>query len=274
MSTVDFTLNSKECVTLFYVDENPSADETLVFLHGLGTTHECWMHQITYFSQQGYRVIAMDTPGFGRSKINVGNFSIKMAAECVSKLIEHLEIRNTTIIGHSMGGPLAIYTVSYYPKAIKRCVLISTFAKIRPTSVSYAFAFVKRFVLANLQDAAHQAEFIARKTFPDASETELREMLKKQILTTDEVVYREAVNELAKVNLRTEISKISIPTLIMKGTGDQTISPVLQEELFTKISGARQVTIQGGRHGMIFSKHALVNHYLSAFLSENEIIQK
>ena len=167
-----------------------------------------------------------------------------------------------------MGGPLTIYTVSYFPKAITRCILISTFAKIRPTSVSYAFAFVKRFVLANLQDAAQQAEFIAKKTFPGASEAELREILRTQILSTDKDVYREAVNELARVNLRDEISNIMLPTLIMTGTDDQTISPVLQEELFKKIPNAIQVKIKGGRHGMIFSQHELVNHYLSAFLNK------
>ena len=267
MSTVDFTLNSEECVTLFYVDENPSANETLIFLHGLGTTHESWMHQIDYFSQHGYRVIAIDTPGFGQSKITSGHFSIKLAADCVSKLISCLGIQNATIIGHSMGGPLAIYTVSYFPKAITRCILINTFAKIRPTSVSYAFAFVKRFVLANIQDAAHQAEFIARKTFPGASEAELRDILRNQIMSTDRDVYQDAVNELARVNLRTEITGISIPTMIMTGTADQTISPALQEELFEKIPNAVQVKIKGGRHGMIFSMHELINHYLDAFLS-------
>jgi pimeloyl-ACP methyl ester carboxylesterase len=267
MSTVDFTLNSKECVTLFYVDENPSAKETLVFLHGLGTTHESWTHQINYFSKRGYRVIAIDTPGFGQSKITSGSFSIPLAASCVAQLIEKLHLEHATIIGHSMGGPLAIYTSFYFPDAIERCALINTFAHIRPTNVTSAFAFVKRFVLANLQDAAHQAEFIANKTFPGESEAELREGLKNQILSTDRVVYREAVNELARVNLFHEAACLKIPILILTGTADQTISPILQQELFERIPNSIQLNIRGGRHGMIFSQHEIINHALEAFLN-------
>ncbi|MBI9051303.1 MAG: alpha/beta hydrolase [Anaerolineaceae bacterium] len=273
MSTVDFTLNSGDCVTLFYICKNAGAKKTLLFLHGLGTTHESWKHQIEYFQAAGYCVVAVDSPGFGQSKISKGHFSVELAAACIQNLLDYLHICKAIVVGHSMGGPLAIHCAIHAADYFDKCVLINTFARIKPTNLATAFAFVKRFVLANLQDTVHQAEFIAEKTFPGESEKELRETFKKHILSTDKVIYREAVNELARINYLNQLGSINIPTLVLTGMQDQTISPILQDELFERISNAIQIKVKNGRHGMIFSQHEVINHYLQGFLTDDHLIR-
>jgi pimeloyl-ACP methyl ester carboxylesterase len=266
MPTINFTLNSGECVTLFYIHENPRANKTLFFLHGLGTTHESWQMQIEYFSQKGYQVLAPDLPGFGKSQIIKGKFSPALVAACVNELLSTLSTSKVTIIGHSMGGPLAMTCCLKYPSLFERCILINTFVQIRLTNFASAFAYVKRFILANLQDAEHQAAFIAHKTFPGEQDQQLREMFQQQILEADKAVYRDAVNYLAKVNLKREIQFMQLPSLVISGLEDQTISPVLQHELMRFLPNAIEVNIKNGYHGMIFSQYAVINSVMNAFL--------
>jgi pimeloyl-ACP methyl ester carboxylesterase len=270
MPTVDFTLNSGDCVTLNYVQMNPSAVKTLFFLHGLGTTHECWVQQLDFFSVKDYRVVAIDLPGFGSSLIHQGKFGLELTTECVLQLLRYLGIQRTTLIGHSMGGPITIHSCFRYPQYFESCVLISTFSHLRPTSFSAALALAKRFLWANFQDATHQAEFIAQRTFPEASEGGLREAFVKQILSTNKDVYRNAVNLMARINLKKEAKNLTMPAFIITGMQDRTIAPQLQHELFMQIPNALELTLKDGRHGMIVNQAGIINRAIESFIQPDQ----
>jgi pimeloyl-ACP methyl ester carboxylesterase len=275
MPTVDFTLNSGDCVTLNYVQLNPGATKTLFFLHGLGTTHECWVQQMDYFGARDYCVIAMDLPGFGSSIIQRGKFGLDLTTECVIQLLCYLGIRRTTLIGHSMGGPITIDCCFRHPQYFENCVLISTFSRLRPTSLSAALTLIKRFVWANFQDAGHQAEFIAQRTFPEASESGLREEFIKQILSTNKDVYKNAVNLMARINLKKEAKSLTQSALVLIGMQDRTIAPRLQHELFMQIPNALELTLKDGRHGMIVNQAGIINRAIEAFIQlDSELAPK
>ena len=267
MPTIDFTLNSGDCVSLFYEHRNPGAEQSILFLHGLGTTHESWQKQIHYFEQKGYQVFAPDIPGFGASGITHGRFSASLVADSMEVVFKTHGISEAVIIGHSMGGPLAIHCCLAYPERYTKCILSNTFAHIRLTSVSSAFAYLKRFVLANLQDSEQQAAFIAHKTFPGEDDRQLREMFQQQILQTDKDVYKDAVNLLARVNLLPALHDLKLPCLVITGLEDQTIPPKLQHELMRHLPHAIEVGIQHGKHGMIFSQGDLINTVMEDFLT-------
>lgn len=244
---------------MHYVQKNPDAEKSLIFVHGLGTMHACWEQQVDYFSCRGYQVIALDLPGFGNSKIIQGKFDLDLCAECIFQLAESLDLRRLSIIGHSMGGPISLHCCYEQPWRFDHCVLISTFSRIRPTSRSATLALLKRFVWANFQDAESQAAFIAQRTFPNSSEQQFRDEFKKQILGTDKIVYRQAINLMARINLKQEAQNLKVPVLVITGMQDQTISPRLQYELFCQLPNANQFLIKEGHHGMIVRQAALIN---------------
>ena len=268
MPTLDFTLNSGECGTLFYEHRNPGAEDTLLFLHGLGTTHESWIHQLDYFQQRGFQVLAPDIPGFGASKLTFGHFSINLVTDCIQALLNQHQIKKTIIVGHSMGGPLTMQCCMANPERFEKAIFSNSFAHIRLTSFSSAFAYIKRFILANLQDADRQAAFIAHKTFPGDQDQALREMFQQQIVQTDKTVYKDAVNLLAHIDLRKALHAIQFPCLVLAGLEDQTIPPVLQHELMRYLPNAIEVCVQHGRHGMIFSQAALINTVIWDFIQQ------
>ena len=104
-----------------YLDEG-KGERTLVFIHGLANYALVWKKNIEYLSQY-YRCIAIDLPGNGLSDKNPHPFSIKFFAESVNNFIAALGLTNVTIVGHSMGGQVAMTTAINYPTCADALVL-------------------------------------------------------------------------------------------------------------------------------------------------------
>ena len=104
-----------------YIDEGTGA-RTLVFIHGLANYALVWKKNIDYLKQY-YRCIAIDLPGNGLSDRNEHEFTMDFFAESVYNLIVALGLLNVCIVGHSMGGQVAITTVIKYPECANALVL-------------------------------------------------------------------------------------------------------------------------------------------------------
>jgi len=114
--------------TLFYFDckpKNSASDPTLVFIHGLGDEADTWRHVIPLFNAKGYRCIAIDLPGFGRS-IWHGKINVRRHADAVIEVINDCGITgcNTVLVGSSMGCGIAELAATKRPDLIKSLILI------------------------------------------------------------------------------------------------------------------------------------------------------
>ena len=104
-----------------YVDEG-KGEKTLLFIHGLANYALVWKNNIDYL-KQFYRCIAIDLPGNGLSDQNQHDFIMKFFAETVNNFIEELDLKNLCIVGHSMGGQVAMNTLLRHPHCADRLVL-------------------------------------------------------------------------------------------------------------------------------------------------------
>ncbi len=104
-----------------YVDEG-KGERTLIFVHGLANYALVWRKNIDYL-RQFYRCIAIDLPGNGLSDKNEHNFSIGFFADTLHHFIHTLSLKNVVIVGHSMGGQVALATLIKYPLAAQSLVL-------------------------------------------------------------------------------------------------------------------------------------------------------
>ena len=107
--------------TIAYHDTG-SGDNTLVLIHGLGSYMSAWSMNIDALSKSN-RVIALDLPGYGKSTKTAETFSIPFFAESVAMLMDELDIDNATILGHSMGGHIALYLAAKHPNRVEQLVL-------------------------------------------------------------------------------------------------------------------------------------------------------
>lgn len=110
-----------------YVELNPAGDKgTLVFIHGLGSYLKFWWFQLDAFAVGGWRVIAVDLPGYGKSdKPASFPYTMEAMADAVRELLAGLKVEQPVIVGHSMGGQAALSWAIRYPTEPRALVLTS-----------------------------------------------------------------------------------------------------------------------------------------------------
>ena len=98
------TITTKDGTTIFYKDWGPKDAQPLVFHHGWPLSADEWDSQMLFFRSQGYRVIAHDRRGHGRSSQTDGGNEMDTYASDVAELVKALDLKNAIHIGHSTGG--------------------------------------------------------------------------------------------------------------------------------------------------------------------------
>ena len=252
-------------MTIHYLDPNPTGEHAVLLLHGLGADGESWALQFPALAAAGFRPLAVDFPGFGASPAPAGRWSIRAAARAAAGVLPSLGIDSADVVGLSMGGVAAQLIALETPHLVRRLVLVSTFACLRPKGWSETAYLLRRFALANLRGVRYQAATVAWRVFPDSDQAVLRDILIEKILAADPKVYRAAMRGLALFDSRRRLASIRQPALIISGEHDTTVPPQAQREL-TAIPGSRQVVIPGGNHAVIADQPEAFNQTLLAFL--------
>ncbi|HZI05693.1 MAG TPA: alpha/beta hydrolase, partial [Archangium sp.] len=109
-----------------YVELNPEGARTVLFIHGLGSYLKFWRYQLDAFAAQGYRVIAVDLPGYGKSdKPASFPYTMEAMGDAVHEFAQKLGVRQPILVGHSMGGQTSLSYALRYPEDVKAIVLTS-----------------------------------------------------------------------------------------------------------------------------------------------------
>lgn len=255
-----------DMTTLHFLDPNPSGQPAVLLLHGLGADASSWTLQIPALMGAGFRPIAPDTPGFGRSPYLGGGWSIRRVAADMADLLKELQTGPAHVVGLSMGGTVAQQFALDTPHLTRKLVLVSTFAVLLPNELSGWLYFLQRFVLVNTLGLPAQAKVVAQHIFPGPGSEQLREMLVETITHADPRAYRKAMASLGLFNSVKRLGEIIAPTLIVTGADDTTVTPVRQRLLVEGIPGARQVTIPDAGHAVPVDQADRFNRVLLAFL--------
>ena len=251
----------------FFLDPSPDNNPAVFLIHGLGTEASSWTYQFDALTAAGYRPIAPDLPGFGRSKFSGEKWSIRYAADAILSLADRLNIWCFHLAGISMGGTVALQMAIHSPERIGSLILINTFATLRPKRWNEWAYLLRRYVRARLRGAGSQAEITASRIFPAPHQQELREQLIRHIRQTDPVVYKQAMRELALYDARRELRTIHIPSLVISARNDTTVPLENQHDLFAGIPGCQQVFIEDAGHGVIIDQPDRVNQSMIQFIN-------
>ncbi len=252
--------------SIFYLDPNPDGGKPILLLHGLGADGSSWSLQLPALIAAGYRPIAPDLPGFGRSCWERGRWSIRAVTGRLVDWLDVLGIEQADIAGISMGGAFALRLALDFPYRVERLALVSTFACLRPRSRSERIYLLRRFMIASLQGVDRQANLVAQRLFPNPNQALLREELVQRILQSDRRVYRAAMRELGLFDARKRLKEIAAPTLVITGERDSTVPVPIQIEMANSIPGARHALIRDAGHAVIIDQPERFNRELLAFL--------
>jgi len=252
---------------IHYLDENSTSPEVVVLLHGLGANSNSWLLQIPPLLQAGFRTIAPDAPGFGKSSFPGGRASVPLFANPIESLVECTGLQGLNIVGISMGGALALQIALDHPEWVSRLVLVNTFAHLNITSPRLLPYLLLRFILVHTLGLPTQAKAVARRIFPYPDQEILRQRLIEQVIQADPHAYRAAMRALARFNVRNRLGEIRFPTLVVTGDGDTTVPRETQNVLAQDIANSRHVIIRDAGHGVTVEKPEQFNQVLVEFLT-------
>ncbi|PIR32121.1 MAG: hypothetical protein COV36_05110, partial [Alphaproteobacteria bacterium CG11_big_fil_rev_8_21_14_0_20_44_7] len=263
-----FLLNTslyKSSMTKLYFQEfNPSGKKTAIFVHGLGATSDSWGYQFEAFTQAGYRVIAPDMRGFGKTPYSGGDINVKIMADDLFKLVQGLGIREFDLIGLSMGGAISQQFALDHPEMVRKLALANTAARFMARKGG-VFYYLPRYALFPLCPSKLRAKIIAWYIFPQKGCEQYRKEFESQILEGNQFAYMRAAASLIKYDLYEQISQIKAPTIVFTGTRDKTTPLAMQNYLCEQIAGAKHIILEGG-HVTAVDSHREFNKELLDFL--------
>ncbi len=253
---------------LHFIDPNPTGAPAVLLLHGLGANGSSWALQIPPLTETGFRPIAPDVSGFGESHYDGHGWNFKRAAGELSALLDELQTGPVHIVGLSMGGVIAQQLAFDEPERIRKLVLASTFAALRPAHWTGWGYFLRRVILVWGLGAQGQAHFVGERLFPEPNQEPLRQIFLEQIEQADPRAYRAAMRSIGLFDSRRRLKQIKAPTLVITGSNDGTVSPHIQTILADGIPGARHVIIAGARHAVSVDHAEEFNREMLSFLRE------
>lgn len=252
---------------MHYLEENPSGYPTVLLLHGLGADCTSWLMQIPDLTKAGYRVLAPDARGFGKSSYPGGGVSIRLMTEDFARLVRSTCEEPVHVVGLSMGGLHALQLCLDYPGMVDKLVLVNTFASLRPEKLSVWGYLILRFIIVHTLGLPAQAKFITRRIFPRDDQEFFREELYRQIMQANPRGYRAAMRAIGLYRVNKRLLEIARPTLVVTGECDTTVPPKSQRVIAEGIRGARQVIVPGAGHAVTIDQTVIFNQVMLDFLN-------
>ncbi len=272
------TITTQDGVDIFYKDWGPRTAQPIVFHHGWPLSSDDWDTQMLFFLEQGYRVIAHDRRGHGRSSQVSDGHDVDHYAADAAAVMEHLDLRNAVHIGHSTGGgEVARYVARHGKGRVAKAVLISAVPPIMVrTDANPGGLPMEVFDGLRAALAANRAQFfrdLPSGPFygfnrPGAKVDEgVIANWWRQGMNGSAKAHYEGIKAFSETDFTEDLKAIDVPTLVMHGDDDQ-IVPIADSSLLSvKLlkNGALKV-YEGYSHGMCTTNADAINPDLLAFI--------
>jgi non-heme chloroperoxidase len=269
------TITTKDGTKIYYKDWGTG--QPIVFSHGWPLTADDWDGQMLFFGQRGYRVIAHDRRGHGRSGQTWDGNDMDTYADDLAALTEKLDLKNAVHVGHSTGGgEVARYIGRHGSKRVAKAVLISAVPPLMlKTDKNPAGAPIAVFDDLRAQLAANRPQFYKDITYPfygynrpGAKISEgIREHWWLQGMMGGMKAHYDCIKAFSETDFTEDLKKFDVPTLILHGDDDQ-IVPIGAAALMSAkiVKNATLKVYPGFPHGMPTTHADQINADLLAFL--------
>lgn len=242
----------------------PEDAPVLVMGSSLGTSLDMWDSQLALAER--LRIVRLDHRGHGRSPVPSGPYEIADLGRDVLELMDSLEIERASYCGLSIGGMIGIWLGANAPERIERLVLICTSAHLPPAE-GWAERATKVRAAGTVGVVADAV--VARWLTPAYAEErpELVAELRAMLVATDPTGYAECCGAIERMDLRDELGRITPPTLVISGAGDEATPPEHQRLIAASIPGARLETVGPAAHLAAVERPTRVNELIADHLA-------
>jgi non-heme chloroperoxidase len=270
------TVRTKDGIEIFYKDWG--SGQPIVFSHGWPLSADDWDAQMMFFLNRGYRVVAHDRRGHGRSTQTNDGHDMDHYADDLATLTQHLDLSNAVHVGHSTGGgEVAHYLGRHGESRVAKAVLISAVPPIMVKSANNPGGLPKEvFDGFQGQLAANRAQFYRdlpagpfygfNRPGAKVSEGVIQNWWRQGMMGGIKAHY-DGIVAFSQTDFTPDLKKISVPTLVMHGDDDQIVPYADAGPLTAKlVKGAVLKTYQGFPHGMCTTEADTINRDLLAFI--------
>ncbi len=272
------TITTTDGTTILYNDCCPKDAQPIVFHHGWPLTGDDWDNQMLYFLANGYRVIAHDRRGHGRSsQVSEGHDMDHYAAD-VAAVVSHLDLRNAVHIGHSTGGGEATHYVARHGQGrVAKLIIVGAVPPImlktpaNPGGLPIdVFDGLRKQLAANrsqfYRDLASGPFYSYNRAGAKASEAVIANWWRQGMMGGAKAHY-DGIKAFSETDFTEDLKIIDVPTFVMHGDDDQIVpiadSALLSVKLLKK--GTLKV-YEKFPHGMCTTHADVVNPDMLAFI--------
>ena len=252
------------------------AGRPIVFAHGWPLSADSWDFHASAMVDAGYRTIAYDRRGFGRSPQPADGYDYDTLADDLARIIDQRDLQDVTLVGFSMGGAEVVrYLTRHGGKRVRKLVLVGATVPFlcktpdNPAGVDVTvFDGMKdairqdrpKFMVAALRDVIYG---VGAATNPLSQETlawSLQVAMQASLRST-----LACVDTFANTDLRRDVAAISVSTLLLHGTADVAVPIALARHAAGAIGNARLVEYPGATHGLLVTERDRVAKELLEF---------
>ncbi|MDO3663583.1 alpha/beta fold hydrolase [Acinetobacter higginsii] len=271
-------VTTKDGVDIFYKDWGPRDAQVLFFHHGWPLSSDDWDAQLLFFLNEGFRVVAHDRRGHGRSSQVWDGHDMDHYADDVAAVVQHIGIKSAIHIGHSTGGGEVAHYIARHGEAnVAKAVLVSAVPPIMVKTANNPDGLPKE-VFDDLQNQLfkNRSQFyydLPAGPFygfnrPDANPSEpvIWNWWRQGMMGGAKAHY-DGIVAFSQTDFTEDLKKISVPVLVMHGDDDQVVPYENSGALSAKlVQNGTLKTYKGFSHGMLTVNADVINPDLLAFI--------
>ena len=273
------SITTRDGVQLFYKDWGPKSAQPIVFHHGWPLSGDDWDNQMLFFLGKGFRVIAHDRRGHGRSsQVSEGHDMDHYAAD-VAAIVEHLDLRSAIHVGHSTGGGEATRYVARHGKGrVAKLILISAVPPLmlktpaNPSGLPIeAFDSLRKELASNRSqfylDFASGPFFGFNRPNSKPSQAVIWNWWHQSMMGGAKAQY-EGIKAFSETDFTEDLKSITVPTLVLHGDDDQIVPIDASAPLSAKLLQNSTLKIfEKLPHGICTTHADIVNAEILKFIS-------
>ena len=271
------TITTKDGTQIYYKDWGTGP--VVTFSHGWPLNSDAWDGQMLFLEQNGFRVVAHDRRGHGRSSQASSGNDMNGYADDLAAVIDALDLKEVTLVGHSTGGgEVARYIGRYGTKRVARAVLIAAVPPVMLKSATNpeglpmeAFDNIRNGLARDRSQFYKDLALMfygANRPGSNVSQGTLDQFWLWSMQAGLKNAY-ESVKAFSETDFTEDLKKCDVPTLLLHGEDDQ-IVPVRDSSVKAArlIKGARDIYYPGAPHGLTSTHQDQINAELLAFIKE------